>query len=97
MWRVGTLAVAGVLRFLASRVFAVLGRLRMVPVMANGQPAFAVYQREPDGVFRAHEVLVPTLAATGIARIVVFLDPGLVTAFGLPQESGAGAPAPGGA
>jgi RNA polymerase sigma-70 factor, ECF subfamily len=86
-----------VLRFLASRVFAVLGRFRMVPVMANGQPAFAVYQREPDGVFRAHEVLVPTLSATGIARIVVFLDPGLVTAFGLPQEYGAGAPAPGGA
>jgi RNA polymerase sigma-70 factor, ECF subfamily len=86
-----------VMRFLASRVFGVLGRLRMVPVMANGQPAFAVYQREPDGVFHAHEVLVPTLSATGVARIVVFLDPGLVTAFGLPLEHGAGAPAPGGA
>jgi hypothetical protein len=40
---------------------------------------------------------VPTLTATGIARIVVFLDPGLVTAFGLPQEYGAGTPAPAGA
>jgi RNA polymerase sigma-70 factor (ECF subfamily) len=86
-----------VLRFLASRVFAVLGPARMVPVMANGQSAFAVYRREPDGVFRAHEVLVPSLTATGIARMVVFLDPGLVTAFGLPQEHGAVAPAPGGA
>jgi RNA polymerase sigma-70 factor (ECF subfamily) len=86
-----------VLRFLASRVFAVLGPARMVPVMANGQPAFAVYRRESDGVFRAHEVLVPSLTATGIARMVVFLDPGLVTAFGLPQEHGAVAPAPGGA
>jgi RNA polymerase sigma-70 factor, ECF subfamily len=73
-----------VLSFLASQVFAVLGPLRMVPVMANGQPAFTVYQREPDGIFHAHEVLVPTLTATGFARIVVFLDPGLVTAFGLP-------------
>jgi RNA polymerase sigma-70 factor, ECF subfamily len=73
-----------VLRFLASQVFPVLGPLRMVPVMANGQPAFAVYQREPDGIFHAHEVLVPTLTTTGVARIVVFLDPGLVTAFGLP-------------
>jgi RNA polymerase sigma-70 factor (ECF subfamily) len=86
-----------VLRFLASRVFAVLGPARMVPVMANGQPAFAVYRREPDGVFRAHEVMVLSLTATGIARMVVFLDPGLVTAFGLPQEHGAVAPAPGGA
>ena len=86
-----------VLRFLASRVFAVLGPARMVPVMANGQSAFAVYRREPDGVFRAHEVLVPSLTATGIARMVVFLDPGLVAAFGLPQELGAVAPAPGGA
>jgi RNA polymerase sigma-70 factor, ECF subfamily len=86
-----------VLRFLASRVFAVLGPPRMVPVMANGQPAFAVYRREPDGVFRAHEVLVPSLTTTGIARMVVFLDPGLVTAFGLPQEHGAVVPAPGGA
>jgi RNA polymerase sigma-70 factor, ECF subfamily len=75
----------------------VLGPPRMVPVMANGQPAFAVYRREPDGVFRAHEVLVPSLTATGIARMVVFLDPGLVTAFGLPQEYGAVTPAPGGA
>jgi RNA polymerase sigma-70 factor (ECF subfamily) len=73
-----------VLSFLASRVFAVLGRLRMVPVMANGQPAFAVYQHEPGGAFRAHEILVPALTATGVARIVVFLDAGLVTAFGLP-------------
>src|SRR5579859_685445 len=86
-----------VLRFLASRVFAVLGPARMVPVMANGQSAFAVYRRETDGVFRAHEVLVPSLTATGIARMVVFLDPGLVAAFGLPQELGAVAPAPGGA
>jgi len=73
-----------VLSFLASRVFAVLGRFRMVPVMANGQPAFAVYQHEPGGAFRAHEILVPALTATAVARIVVFLDPGLVTAFGLP-------------
>ena len=77
-----------VLRFLASQVFAVLGPLRMVPVMANGQPAFAAYQREPDGIFHAHEVLVPTVTAIGVARIVVFLDPGLVTAFGLPRGGG---------
>jgi RNA polymerase sigma-70 factor, ECF subfamily len=86
-----------VTRFLASRVFAVLGRLRMVPVTANGQPAFAVYQGEGGGAFRAHEILVPTVTKAGVARIVVFLDPGLVTAFGLPEEYDASEAAPGGA
>ena len=52
--------------------------------MANGQPAFAVYQREPDGASRAHAVLVPTVTATGIARIVTFHNPGLFASFGLP-------------
>ena len=67
-------------------VLAGPGRLRLVPVTANGQPAFAVYQREPDGEYRAHAVLVLTLTTTGIARIVAFQDPGLFGSFGLPQE-----------
>jgi len=58
----------------------------MVPVMANGQPAFAAYTRADDGSYHAHEVLVPTVTKTGIARIVVFLNPELVTMFGLPDE-----------
>ena len=62
--------------------------------MANGQPAFAVYQREPDGAYQAHAVLVPTVTATGIARIVTFQDPGLFGSFGLPPEYGAAGPAP---
>jgi RNA polymerase sigma-70 factor, ECF subfamily len=83
-----------VTRFLASQVFAAFGPPRMVPVMANGQPAFAVYQRGRD-TDRAREVLVPTVTSTGIARMVVFLNPALVTAFGLPEEYDAGAVAPG--
>ena len=58
----------------------------MVPVMANGQPAFAAYTRGDDGSYHAHEVLVPTLSKTGIARIVVFLNPDLFRMFGLPPE-----------
>ena len=72
--------------FMASRVFARFGGFRMVPVMANGQPAFAAYTRADDGSYHAHEVLVPTVTKTGIARIVVFLNPELVTLFGLPDE-----------
>jgi RNA polymerase sigma-70 factor, ECF subfamily len=77
-----------VTRFMASRVFARFGQFRMVPVTANGQPAFAAYTRGDDGSYHAHEVLVPTVTKTGIARIVVFLNPDLVSMFGLPREYG---------
>ena len=70
--------------FAAAPVFAVPGRLKLVPVGANGQPAFAAYQREPDGMYRAYAVTLPTVTATGIARIVTFFDPGLFGPFGLP-------------
>jgi RNA polymerase sigma-70 factor, ECF subfamily len=81
-WFAGRRAVTG---FLASRVFTVPGRFRMVAATANGQPAFAAYQRGPDGGYRAHAVLVLTLTPAGIARIVIFLDPGLFGVFGLPR------------
>jgi len=82
-----------VLGFMASRVFPRFGGFRMVPVMANGQPAFAAYTRGDDGSYHAHEVVLPTISKTGIARIVVFLNPDLFRMFGLPHEydpSGAG-------
>jgi RNA polymerase sigma-70 factor (ECF subfamily) len=68
----------------------------MVAAPANGQPAFAAYERDDGGVYRAHAVLVLTVTAAGIARIVIFLSPALLGVFGLPQESGPGAghPAP---
>jgi RNA polymerase sigma-70 factor, ECF subfamily len=83
-WFAGRQAVA---RFLAaSPVFAAPGRLRMVPVMANGQPAFAAYLREPGEPGHAYAVTVPTLTTTGIARIVTFFNPGLFGSFGLPPQ-----------
>ena len=75
-----------VTRFMASRVFPRFEEFRMVPVVANGQPAFGAYTRGQDGSYHAHEVLVPTLSETGIARIVVFLNPDLFRMFGLPHE-----------
>src|ERR1700722_9417585 len=77
--------------FFASRAWDAPGGLRLVPVTANGQPAFAVYQRQRDGAYRAYAVTVPAVTATGIARIVTFLSPGLFGSFGLPQEDRAAA------
>jgi RNA polymerase sigma-70 factor (ECF subfamily) len=60
------------------------GEWRMVPTAANGQPAAAAYQRSVDGTYRAFAIVVLTASATGIARLVVFGDPGLFGRFGLP-------------
>ena len=75
-----------VLRFVAASLLPGPGLLRLVPVTANGQPAFAVYEREPDGAFRAHAIQVLTVTDTGIARIVAFADPSLFAPFGLPPH-----------
>jgi RNA polymerase sigma-70 factor (ECF subfamily) len=95
-WFVGRQAVTA---FTASRLFAKPGGLRLVPVMANGQPAFAVYRREKGGAYLAHAVQVLTVTAAGVARIVAFTDPGLFTLFGLPlqhtaADGSAAAPSP---
>jgi RNA polymerase sigma-70 factor (ECF subfamily) len=82
-WFTGRAAVA---RFAGSHLLTGPGQLRLVPVTANGQPAFAVYQRAPAGAYHAHAVLVLTVTQTGIARIVSFRNPDLFGSFGLPQE-----------
>jgi len=75
-----------VVPFFAATAFAAPGQFRLVPVMANGQLAYAVYQRERDEAYRFYAVTVPTATATGIARIVTFFNPGLFRLFGLPRE-----------
>jgi RNA polymerase sigma-70 factor, ECF subfamily len=81
-WFTGRAAVA---RYFASQPFIAPGRLRLVQVAANGQPAFASFVREPDGTYHAHAVTLPRLTSTGIARIVTFRNPDLFGLFGLPQ------------
>jgi RNA polymerase sigma-70 factor, ECF subfamily len=80
-WFTGRATVA---RYFASQPFVGPGRLRLVQVAANGQPALASYVRKPDGTYHAHAVTLPTLTSTGIARIITFRDPGLFGLFGLP-------------
>jgi RNA polymerase sigma-70 factor, ECF subfamily len=87
-WFTGRQAVV---RVVAVHLLTGPGEHRLVGITANGEPAFAVYQREPGGAHRAHALLVPTVTATGIARMVAFQDQGLFASFGLPQEHGAAA------
>jgi RNA polymerase sigma-70 factor (ECF subfamily) len=58
------------------------GEYRMVPTMANGQPAAATFRRSPDGTYHPFGVAVLDVTAEGIARVVAFCDAGLVGAFG---------------
>jgi len=83
VWFTGGEAIATAVAGLGSP-----GEWRMVPTAANGQPAAAAYQRGADGTYRAFGIVVLTAAATGLARIVVFGDPGLFGRFGLPPTWG---------
>jgi RNA polymerase sigma-70 factor, ECF subfamily len=60
------------------------GDWQMVPTSANGQPAAAAYRRGADGAYQAYGIVVLTATRTGIARITVFGDPGLLARFALP-------------
>jgi RNA polymerase sigma-70 factor, ECF subfamily len=76
-----------VLRFYAAKPLAAgPGAFTMVAVDANGQQAFAVYRRQPTGVFAFHAITILTVTAAGISRIVTFLDDRLAGPFGLPAE-----------
>jgi RNA polymerase sigma-70 factor, ECF subfamily len=61
---------------------------KMVPTLANRQPAFAAYSRSsPQAPWTAHSIHVLTLAEDAIASLTLFAKPEaprLFTAFGLP-------------
>jgi RNA polymerase sigma-70 factor, ECF subfamily len=73
-----------IVEFLAALVLPEPGRFRMIPTVANGQPALIGYGREADGCYHAHGVQVLTFDGSSIAHVVSFNDPDLVATFGFP-------------
>ena len=68
-----------------------VGRFRILPTGANGQPALAGYLKEPGAdTYRAFNIGVLRVEGGRIAEITAFHDPALFPAFGLPET----APAP---
>jgi RNA polymerase sigma-70 factor, ECF subfamily len=59
--------------------------MRMIRADANGQPAFALYMRDADGVHRAFQLQVLTVTRDGVSHVGCFFDTGLFDAFGLPE------------
>ena len=69
----------------ASDEFALPGDYRMVPIVANGQPAIAAYLRPPDAsAYRPLVIEVLRIEDGRIAEIIDFGDERLFAAFGLP-------------
>ncbi|MEU0569882.1 sigma-70 family RNA polymerase sigma factor [Nonomuraea sp. NPDC005983] len=60
------------------------GDLRLVPVAANGQPAFAAYLRA-GGEYHAFALQVLTLTGARVGHVVMFFDVSLFDLFGLPR------------
>ena len=63
------------------------GRFRLLAIRANGSPAFAVYQRDGAGVFRAAALQVIRIDGSQVAQIDDFLvlDEHLFQQFNLPN------------
>lgn len=59
------------------------GQLRLVATSANGQPVFAVYFRQPDGVYRAFQLQQLTLSEAGVTHVACYFDLTLFDRFGL--------------
>ncbi|MGE5720688.1 MAG: RNA polymerase subunit sigma-70, partial [Nocardioidaceae bacterium] len=59
--------------------------MRMLPTSANGQPAFALYMRDADGVHRAFQIQVLTVTDGAVSHVGTFFDTQLFEAFRLPQ------------
>jgi RNA polymerase sigma-70 factor, ECF subfamily len=58
----------------------------MIATQANGQPAFGLYMRQPDGSFRPFHLQVLTLRGDQVAHVAAFFDTTLFERFGLPAS-----------
>ena len=59
----------------------------LISTSANGQPAFGLYLPDDQGVHRAFNLQILTLAPAGISHIVAFFDLRLFARFGLPDTA----------
>ncbi|MFI0352138.1 sigma-70 family RNA polymerase sigma factor [Actinomadura sp. 9N407] len=62
------------------------GDFRMVPTAANGQPAFALYKRDEEGVYHPYQIQVLAVGGAGVSHASVFFDVRLFRFFGLPES-----------
>jgi RNA polymerase sigma-70 factor (ECF subfamily) len=73
-------------RLIATQCPGGVGDMRMVPTEANGQPAFGLYMRGDDDVFRPFHLQVLTQGVGGVRHVAAFFEPSLFATFGLPES-----------
>jgi hypothetical protein len=85
-WPFGFRGRAAAERLLSAVVFrGGTRRFRLVPVRANGQPAFACFVTDGDApAGNGQGMIVLTLAGTRISGVARFLDNALLPRFGVP-------------
>jgi RNA polymerase sigma-70 factor (ECF subfamily) len=72
--------------FFVERSWWGANHVRLVPIRANGQPAFGYYLLDPHtGIRRARGLFVLTLSGDRITAITRFGDNALLPFFGLPR------------
>jgi RNA polymerase sigma-70 factor (ECF subfamily) len=62
------------------------GDMRLIRTSANGQPAFGLYMREPDGRLKAFQLQQLTVGPEGVSRVTAYFDVRLFERFDLPLE-----------
>ncbi|WP_090359043.1 sigma-70 family RNA polymerase sigma factor [Mycolicibacterium fluoranthenivorans] len=63
------------------------GDMRFIPTTANGQPAAAMYMRNPQtDAHEAFQLHVLDITPAGISHVVAFMEPRLFATFGLPAR-----------
>ena len=62
----------------------------MLRTTANGQPAFGLYMRQPDGTFRPFHLQVLDLDGEHVRHVGAFFEEGTFERFGLPEMLPAG-------
>ena len=72
--------------FLRDHLLGSRGTWRMLPTIANGQPAAAAYICDRHGDYQPYGICVLSIVPEGIRRISSFGDPSLVTVFGFPSR-----------
>jgi RNA polymerase sigma-70 factor (ECF subfamily) len=60
--------------------------MRMLPTRANGQPAFGLYMRGEDDVFRPFHLQVLTIGPEGVEHVGAFFGADVFATFGLPDR-----------
>jgi RNA polymerase sigma-70 factor (ECF subfamily) len=62
------------------------GDMRLIPTLANGQPAFGIYMRGEDGSYTPFNLPVLTIGPAGVTHVTCFFDPDVFAMFGLPAS-----------